>query len=406
MIGTSIMRHTSSALTLLVFAVLPFAVSGCALLERTGLTVRDEAAAAPGVEVIEAELRSAPVVSNGLTAGAPSEYNLVLRRPDVAPELALDPQVSGLTIPPGGRLEIEHLSGFARASQAIAANANVILTTGPQNPIVATAGAGPQHGDWALEDDGALTLAIIPRGAAGLSGERARAIGVKVVHVRPNPRSGAGPAVFTNGSLGTTLAVAVRLRDAEGRVIAEGRAEALVSAPDRPMVFVSNVRLQTRAQGRPDTVANLVESVDFQRVSPGARLDGVAPQSANPAPTFVLFAPASAQPDPFTPQRGLDRVGVRIDADDPHHGLLVQDNGDGVLTEADPVVGRVDIAGPQGARPRLLPHPTLTQAGDGTRAPNGAQLLVPVQLGRIPGDYILTIVLDGGNRAQITAIVE
>lgn len=359
------------------------------------------------VTVIKAEIRSAPVVSNGLAASAPTEYNLVLRKPGVDPATALDPQVRGIDIPPGGRLEIEHVDGFTRVSETIVANANVILTTGPQNPIVATAGVGPQHGDWLLEDDGSMTITIVPRNADGLTGARAAAIGVKIVHLRPNPGTGNGPAIFVNGAMGSTLSVEVRLRDEAGKIIALGRAETPVTSPDRPSIHVSNARLQTPAQGKAETIARLVESVDFQRVSPGARLDQITKTGLNQAPTFILFAPAKEQPDPFVPQRGIEGVGIRIDSENPHRGDLVRDvDGNHALTDRDPIIGSVQISGPEGATPKLLPRDELTSSGDGSGPPNGSTLIVPVQMGDLKGNYELKLSLDGGNSASVTTIVQ
>lgn len=359
------------------------------------------------IEPIAAELRSAPVVANGLVAGAPSEYNLVLRRKGVDPDRALDPQVRGIDIPPGGSMEIIHVEGFERVGDQVAANTNIILTTGPQNPIVSTAGSGPQHGDWRVEDDGAMTLTVVANGAAGLSGGRAQMMGVKVIHVRPDPRSGEGPAIFRNGAMGTALAIDVRIRDAQGVVVAEGRATAPVTPANQPKVFVSNSRLQTKQQGRPEVEAALIESVDFQRVGPGTRLDQVTSSGSNQAPTFILFASASAQPDPFVPQAGIAGVGLRLDQIDPARGVLVRDANDDLTLGADePVIGSVEIKAPDGAAPRLLPTSSLTVSGDGSAAPNGSQLVLPFQVGEKTGRYALIVSLDGGNRATITTYVE
>jgi len=304
-------------------------------------------------------------------------------------------------------MEIVHVEGFERLGNPVAANTNIILTTGPQNPIVSTAGSGPQHADWRVDDDGAMTLAVVANGPAGLSGGRAQAMGVKVIHVRPNPRSGEGPAIFRNGALGSTLAIVVRIRDAQGDVVAEGRATAPVTPANQPKVFVSNSRLQTKQQGRPEVEAALIESVNFQRVGPGARLDQVTASGSNQAPTFILFAPASDQPDPFVPQVGIAHVGLRLDQIDPARGVLVRDaNRDLTLGADEPVVGSVEIKAPDGAAPRLLPTGSLTVSGDGSAAPNGSQLVLPIQVGEKTGPYALTVSLDGGNSATITTFVE
>ncbi len=361
---------------------------------------------ATGEMVIGVDLRSAPVVSNGLVGGAPAEYNIVLRRPGVAANRALDRHVRGLDIPPGGRLEVEHIEGFTRVSPKIVANANIILTTGPQNPIVATSGAGPQHGNWAVEDDGAAIVSIVPRDPSGLTGARAKKLGLKVIHLRPNPRSGKGPAIYTNAAAGSKLVVEVRLRDRDGRVVARGRGQATAAPATRPAIHVTNQVLQSRGQAKPDsTDVALIESVDFQRVSPGARLDNVTRTGTNHAPMFLVFAAATEQPDSFIPQRGMAGVGVRVDATDPSAGTLVRDsNGDGTLSSDEPVVGSIRITGPGGSGPRLLARAALTTSGDGVSGPNGSLLITPVQVGSVAGDYTVQVSLSGGGSATVTIV--
>lgn len=53
---------------------------------------------------------SAPVVTNGIVAGEPTEFNLLLNAPGTDVETAFDPGEFGHQIPAGGRMEVE-LSG-------------------------------------------------------------------------------------------------------------------------------------------------------------------------------------------------------------------------------------------------------------------------------------------------------
>jgi len=113
---------------------------------------------------------SAPVVANGLLAGHPTEFNILLNAGEMPSGQALDAHNFGHQIPAGGWLELELSGAFIRNNNAsgdpmvspILANRNIILTTGPQSPIVAGAGAGVQHGNWRVEDDSANLIKIIP----------------------------------------------------------------------------------------------------------------------------------------------------------------------------------------------------------------------------------------------------
>jgi len=176
-------------------------------------------------------------------------------------------------------------------------------------------------------------------------------------------------------------------------------------------VHVSNGRLQSRGQAKPETTAvQLVESVDFQRVTPSAELIATRPSDATAAsgyaPTFLLFAAANEQPDAFIPQRGIAGVGVRVDANDPSRGAIVRDaNNDGVLGADEPQLGTTFIVGPAGTMPRLVESSRLTKSGDGKTGPNGSVFTVPVRLGAKQGRYTVVVQLRGGARAVVTLLV-
>jgi len=95
----------------------------------------------------------------------------------------------------------------AKAFRAINSNANFILVTGlPQESIAALAGAGVQYGNYTISDNGNKIITVTPnrgQGKNGVEGERAKKIGIKIVHVRPRPNTDESASAFTDGPAGT-----------------------------------------------------------------------------------------------------------------------------------------------------------------------------------------------------------
>ena len=363
---------------------------------------------------IVADVVSAPVVSNGLVAGAPTEFNIILNSPGAPDALALDPPNFGHQIPAGGHMEVILGGSFQRnpafanstGANALEPNRNVILTINPQDPITATAGAGVQHGNWSVGDNGSRTFTVTPNGGSGEDGlENARAslIGIKVIHLRPDPndpRTTLDRAPFFNGPKGTVGTIEVKIFNADGSLREDGWA--WVKFRDAgTQVHITNAGLTTGAQGSPATVtAETVESTHFQRVAPLTSMTNAAkttPFSAGApyALRFLLFDEAGNQPDPFIPQKGLPDVGYVV-VSDTEADLVMDTNGNGTPDPLDAKIGSITLTGP-GADAQILPNPALTTSGAGGAAgPNGSVLNVPVKAGSRRGIYRLTVRFDTG----------
>jgi len=354
---------------------------------------------------------NAPVVTNGLVAGEPTEINILLRSKEVGDESALDPANFGHQIPSGGWMEVELSGKFMRNRNELGepivnpvmANRNIILTTAPQNPIVATKGSGVQHGNWRVEDGGDQLLTIVPiggNGDNGLEGLRAKNIGFKVIHIRPNPRSGDGPAVFVNGPAGMVGTVSVRIYAKDGELKESGYSDIVFQANIGPQINITNAGLTTGGQGSPNTLsAELVESTIFQHVAAETRLVEtmkLVPFSAGRpyAPRFLLFDESANQPDSFIPQVGLENVSYLVDPARPWTAKLVVDGSE--------VIGAITLAGPMSSsRGMILANDQVTAIGG-----NGSVLNVPVKVGKMKGLYTLTVTLVGGGSAVNTIIVD
>ncbi len=350
----------------------------------------------PGDNIIAAVV-SAPVVSNGLVANQPTEINILFTP-------GLDAAAFGHQIPAGGRMEVELGGAYTRNPEvaALLANANVIMTIAPQNPIVAAAGSGVQHGNWSLSDDGDRVITITPSGGDdedGLEQERAEEVGFKVVHIRPRPNSG-GPAPFYNGDAGEVGTIEVRIYDAEDEVVESGFGDVVFEASVGRQVHITNAGLTTGGQGSPaTTTAELVESTVFQRVEPNTALTRTikaVPFSAGApyAPRFLLFEAVEVSGDLFIPQDGIADVDYVVDAKRPHIAHL-QENGVNI--------GIIMMSGPHGkSRGAILPSSGATPALSG----NGSILNVPVQVGSKEGIYTVKVKLSNGGKAVNTIIVE
>ena len=366
---------------------------------------------------------SPPVVANGTIAGEPTEIIGVLAVEDVHPSLAMDPENEGFQIPAGGRMEVELGGTFERngvdntkAFRLINSNANFVLVTGlPQAPITAPAGAGVQHGNYTITDDGDKIITVTPnggRGKNGIEGKRAKKIGIKVVHIRPRPNTDESTSAFTNGPAGTIGTMAVRIYKANGKIDEKGSASVTFPASGGQVVGATNVGMATGGQGSPNTVtAELVESVNFQHVAPGTLLTNTVKgttfsDGAPYAPRFLMFDKLANQPDSFIPQKGLAGVGY-IPSADPTHVHMVQDtNGNGLPDAGDTIVGHTTISGAAGSNPEILPSDALTTSGDGVTGPNGSVYSVPVRIGSVEGVYRITAILEDGNAAVTTIIAD
>ncbi len=365
---------------------------------------------------IVAGIISAPVVMNGLVANEPTEFNLIFNAEGVGLKRALDPNVFGYQIPMDGRMEIELSEEFKRNTRInaetglsepvpINPNANIILTTGPQNPIIFAAGDTVAKGNWSVSDDGANLITITPNGGTGANGlENARAneIGMKVVHIRPNPRTVEGMP-YINGDVGEEGEVEIRIYDAADRLIAEGEAEFDFAARVGRQIHITNDGLRTTPGSSPDV--ETIELIDFQRVLPGTSLTNTtktAPFSAGYpyAPRFIIFEAL----DPtvrgqftdasFIPQAGIAGISYEIHPTKPWRAKLIEINSVGQQK----TVGSIVMKGPdKHSRGEILPSVGSTSL-DG----NGSRFSVPVKVGNKPGRYTVTVRFHGGGKATTT----
>lgn len=350
---------------------------------------------------IVTDVVSAPVVGNGIVAGEPTEFNIFLSSDEARKQLAFDAGFFGHLIPAGGRMEVELGGDFQPNPQFIGplqANANIILTTGhPQNPIVATAGTGVQHGNWAAALNGRI-ITITPQGGSGANGlENARAeqIGFKVIHLRPGaPRDLTGTP-FLNGGPGEVGKIKVRIYDADGDIVERGRGNVVFRASVGRQVHVTNVGLATPAQGSSATVsAALVESSNFQHVAAGSLLTGTTMGDVPYAPRFLLFEALGATGVSFIPMPGIPDVTCTVDHNNPRRAVLMQ---------GETKIGKAVLHGP-------APSPAGgILGGCQTIAPgnnNGTVLTIPIQVGNHSGAYRLNVELYGGGEATNITIVD
>ena len=311
-------------------------------------------------------LIAAPEVANGIVAGEPTEIITVLNALGVNDKLALDPENFGHQIPAGGYVEVTLGGTFERngvdngkSFVPIASNAYIAIETGlPQNPIAAPAGAGVQHGNYTIIDNGDKMITVMPNGGSGDNGlEQARAnvIGFKAVHIRPRPNTNVGPAPFTNGAAGTTGSVEITIYNASGDVVEQGFGWVIFPVSVGRTVGPTNVGLATGGQNSPaTTTAELVESVNFQHIAPntvlsnaerpsGGSFSGGAPY----APRFLMFEELAMQPDSYIPFKGINKVGYVVDEDKPWKAVIVEDTNDnGTPDNDDDKIGNIKIKDP------------------------------------------------------------
>lgn len=413
-------------LAMALAACQPITLEGHMSIDATDGTM-EEVTSAESDENIVIGIISAPATAGGIVAGQPTGINILLNAPTTEDRYFSDPAHFGHQIPAGGWLEVEVGGSFIRNGVdndaefvPIEANAHMILLSGnPQNAIVQAAGPGPQHANYAIEDDGDRTFTIRPNGgegANGLEGDRATEIGLKVIHILSSPLgSSVGPPSFQNGAAGTEGTVAVRIYDADGTILESGTGSITFPASVGRQVNPINFGLATPMQFSPEVSTELIEATNFQRVSPGTQLintqrEGLFTDNAPYAPRFLLMEAIELQPDPYGPMVGIPNVGMVVDSENPAIADLVQDaNDDGILDEDDTVIGQVTISGPSdessGQILDISDWP-LTVSGDGVEGPPGSFFSVPIAVGAEAGIYATTVALEDGGSATIFTVVE
>jgi len=367
---------------------------------------------------IVAGIISAPVVMNGTVANEPTEFNLIFNAQGKGLKRALDPELFGFQIPAGGRMEVELSDEFTRNTRIISVsgavepvpinpNANIILTTGPQNPIIFAPGTTVARGNWSVSDDGNNLITITPNGGSGdngLENARANEIGMKVIHVRPNPRVKDGTP-FINGNAGEVGRVTVRIYDAESKLKHSGSGKVKFKPRVGRQVHNTNDGLRTTPGGSP--LVETIELIDFQRVGPNTALTNdqqYSPFSAGYpyAPRFLLFEELDQSvrgqftEASYIRQPGIENVTYEVNARKPWKAKLIQ-----VTTTGNVTIGKIEIKGHDDSHGTILPSPGLTTIGG-----NGSHLTVPVRVGDEDGKYKVKVSLSGGGSATTTIIVE
>ena len=369
---------------------------------------------------IVAGIISAPVLSNGIIANEPTEFNLIFNASGVGIKRALDPQVFGYQIPAGGRMEIELSEEFKRNTRTnsetglsepvpIKPNANIILTTGPQSPIIFQSGGTVARGNWSVSDNGENLITITPLGGSGSNGlENARAneIGMKVIHIRPNPRTVDGMP-FINGDIGEEGEVEVRIYTANDTLVAKGEGEVNFKKSVGPQIYNTNEGLRTTPGGSP--AVETIEMIDFQRVSPNTELTNTTKttpfSSGYPyAPRFILFEEFNSAvrglftSESFIPQVGIDGVTYEVNSKKPWKAKLYRFT----LSGEKESIGVIKMKGPDKKnRGQILPSIGLTTIGG-----NGSFFSVPVKVSDKTGVYTVKVRLNDGGQATTTIIVK
>lgn len=409
-----------------VFTLLLTATLGLAACQPIQAPAGSASAAVETDDNILLGIINAPTTPGGIIVDLPTSINILMNAPGTEDQYFSDPAAFGHQIPAGGRMEIEFGGSYIRNgvdndAEFVPMNSNttvILLAGNPQNAIAASAGDGPQHGNYTVEDDGDKLITVRPNGGSGdmgLEGERAQKIGMKGIHITPTFGAPAGPAPLQNGPAGSEGTIAVRIYNAAGEMLESGQATLEFPTTLGPQVSPINLGFVTPMQFSPDVITEFVEATNFQHVAPGTQLGnstkGETFSTGQPyALRFLLMDAMEKQPDVFGPMIGLPDVGMVVNGNDPASAQLVQDtNGDGALDESDTVVGEVTISGPSAASAGqllILPDAPLTVSGDGVEGSYGSFLDVPIEVGSEPGIYATTVTLDGGNSATIYTVVD
>ena len=143
---------------------------------------------------------------------------------------------------------------------------------------------------------------------------------------------------------------------------------------------------------------HLVETVDFQRVTPGTICNGLHvpddmtyPDGAPYAPRFYMFGPnpeANAFPQPKIANLTANLTSTTA----------------GVLYDLDEEIGRFELLGPEGGDSILLEE-DLGVLGDGPARFGGNLVAIPVQAGTVLGKYTVKIIMNSGTTAVSNFVV-
>lgn len=295
---------------------------------------------------------NSPIFANGTVRGMRSGINIYLQRDDARGLDFMDPKVIGYGIPPGGRLEVEMVSGFQRDPGIPLAQPSILLVVGtPQQGL-----PGKVSGYTVGEGNNKNTFVITPVTPKGLDASRLTTPapgarrdpipqrGIKIIHV------GLRMAFVSRGRQGL---VEVRFVNGSGKIVSKGRGELKFLPQPLPQIFPTNIPHDKRNH-------------NWQRVAPGqavGQTQGTVPLS------FLLF-----ERNEGFGNKGIMGAGVistRQMADMNYSlppvlrrytgGLIIKDtSGDGLLDPAlDQIIGGVISSAPSGAKGQQVRTPVV-----------------------------------------------
>jgi hypothetical protein len=404
--------------------------------------VQDRTCMAASEAVFYYDIVPAPVTSNGLQAGAPTDLHLWFGSINNSLETAFDPNNFGLALPESGRLILDFGPQFiydtAQARIPIP-NQLVELGLAMGNAILGepcpfesdadraalvcggwTAGFGAADTDTNADNTTntkQVVYTVAPNQTQGITGERGRLIGAKFAHVHPQFGTASGLYHNANGTCSTntvqycrfdvecpdtdtcvtadtiTAPITVTVVDGSGYIVHKAVRQVTFTTQPRFAVFPTNAFLFVYQE--------LSETVDFQHVFPEttcdnlARVDGFFSTGAPYAPRFSLFGPQSS--DAAFPHPNVSGLSYEMDNDNGTTGTLRNDTQ---------VIGTVVLFQPAGAGGVLLMPIDNGVIGDGANVIGGTIFAVPVRVGSIPGLYTVRVTMVDGFVADSRIVVD
>jgi len=286
---------------------------------------------------------SSPIFANGIVRDMRSGINIYLQRDDARGLDFMNPKIIGYGIPPGGRLEVEMVSGFQRDPGIPLAQPSILLVAGTPQQGLRGKMAGYTVGEGKNENTFVITP-VTPKGldasrlmtrAPGARRDPVPQRGIKIIHV------GLRMAFISRGRKGL---VEVRIVDGGGRIVSRGRGELKFLVQPLPQIFPTNIPHNKRNH-------------NWQRVAPGQAVGRT--QSTVPL-SFLLFD----RNEGFG-NKGIMGAGVistrqmaNMNISLPPvlrrytGGLIIKDtSGDGLLDPSlDQVIGGIIDSAPPGAK--------------------------------------------------------
>ena len=286
---------------------------------------------------------NSPIFANGTVRDIRSGLNIYLQRRDAMGLEFLDPEVPGYGIPPGGRLEVEMISGFQRDPSIPLGQPSILLVAGtpqqalPGRTVGYTVSEGRNPNTFVImpKTPNGLEVSKIVSNAPGAAHDPIRQHGIKIVHV------GMTMAFVNRGQKGR---VEVRIVDRDGKILKRGAGEVEFLSTPRPQIFPTNIPHGKRNH-------------NWQRLKTGeilGRTQGTLPLA------FLIF-----DRNRGFGNKGLDGVGVlsRRELDVLNYklppplqrytgGLILQDkNGDGLIEPSgDRIIGGIIDSAPEDAK--------------------------------------------------------